>query len=299
MPQNISILCTFCGIGVQTIFSLLYMSLKSYGEFSDVVSTFFSVMSWSGIICGFVSMFTFKYVGGYEWRNVYKAILTLTPALFVLIFCIRSLLFIFTKSASSPTNGTILHIMVLVLIHTISVSIGSTVGLKFPINDTPCKVNMIPRHVPASPFYMSPGYLRVYGGIYLFISILVVLLTISESERRNSSLDSPKSFMIMTIFILILSSSNISLTFTFLKAKSDDYHWWWTSFMSPAFVSVIYLIYCFSFSYVSEGFQGFLPFLFNSTTYIVKSAVLFVVCGSAGFISSFLFLNNIISQYFI
>lgn len=298
IPKLISILCSFVGIGIQFIISAVFISFQSYNDIGEILAAFCSSLAFNGFFSGLISTYIFKSVGGYEWRNVYKAILTVVPSFYVIIFCIRSIFYIVSNSASIPTNGTVLRVLVLVLYHTIAVSIGAGIGVKLPANDSPCKVNMIPRHIPSPVYYLSPGFLRLYGGLYIFLQLIRILFALYESDRQNILINAPKYLITLIILLLITSSANVSIALTFLKAKHDDYQWWWNSFIAPAFVASFYLIYCLIIHYLTKEFV-FISFLFSLTTYLAQASFLLFVCGASGFICTFVFLYGILSKYTI
>lgn len=167
----------------------------------------------------------------------------------------------------------------------------------------PSQPNLIPRPIPAQKWYTNDFISILVGGILPFGAIFIELSFIMSSIwfHRYYFLF---GFLFLVFLILVITCAEISIVMCYFQLCSlvwsglnslltlQDWQWWWRSFLASgasSFYMFLYAIYYYTKLDV-EGFVGSL--LYFGYTLILCLGV-FVLTGTIGFASSFLFVKKI------
>ena len=294
-PRQTIHICILVGTGVQIIVTFFISSLFVYKSYSELIETLFNILPFCGLFAGFTSIKIIKFIGRSDWKHVYKGVLSFLPSFFVLIFSIKSMIHYGYASSGIPTNGTFLHIICLIIIHFICVSIGSYLSFKTPSIKPPCKVGMQANKIHRAPFYMKTNFMRITGGIYVFINLYKTIdfmfLCIVNKDIYESS---PYAFTLFFL-LLIITSSIVSLFYVYLQVWHGNYKWWWTSFSIPASVFMIYAFYAYN-NLKKYRVCSIISIIFSILDNITIAGSLAIACGSIGFFSTMLCLIKIYTK---
>jgi len=102
-------------------------------------------------------------------------------------------------------------------------------------------------------------------------------------------------FLFIVFIILILTCAEITIVMCYFQLCSEDYHWWWRSFLTSgasAFYMFLYSIFYFFTKLEIETFVSSL--LYFGYTFIMAFAF-FVSTGTIGYYACYLFVKKIYS----
>jgi hypothetical protein len=295
VPRNAIQICCLTGSGFQVLFTIFFASLFTYYSFVELIERIINILPWCGIFCGFVSIRILKFIGRYHWLSVYRATLTALPSFYVLIFSAKVFLHYFNSSVILPTNRTFLHVIYLLIVNCAMVSLGFYIGIKIYSNGPPVGVGSTPRKLHRPPFYMKGNLMKMCGGLFVYANIWktidFIYLSVINVSPYESSLSS--SFYFLLLFIVV--SAEVAIFYVYLQARHENFKWWWTSFIVPAFAFAYHLIYCFI-KLRKYKILNIITICFSVLNHIAIAGALGVACGAVGFTSAFLYLLYIYHQ---
>ena len=300
-PKTIHFLCTFFGAGIQVCLGLIITSLLcTFHTYSDILSLFLNVFSWLGFFGGFAAMKLFKKIGGFEWRSVFKATISLIPCIHFLLFSIRSFIYFCFDSTGSPTLRTVIHVIYLCCVHCITDAIGMYIGLKLILDTTWFKVNMIPKQIPLQPFYLSKLMIFSISGLYMFINLHRIIVFLFQNLWNEQLFSGYKTTVIYFVLLLCILSAEVSIFFVYIQVKKDNYKWWWTSFGCSSSIGLVVFLYSLYFfkssTHLNPSFSSLTLFLSDSFFY---SFLMALCCGMLGLASTLIFLMRVYSRFLI
>eukprot|EP01117_Protostelium_nocturnum_P020109 TRINITY_DN88_c0_g2_i1.p1 TRINITY_DN88_c0_g2~~TRINITY_DN88_c0_g2_i1.p1 ORF type:complete len:630 (+),score=205.75 TRINITY_DN88_c0_g2_i1:39-1892(+) len=300
-PQRPMLLSVLIGSGVQVfamalvtmIFAALgFLSPANRGALLSSMVVLFVVM---GVFAGYFSTRTFRMLKGNSWKKctVYTSITF--PGIAFAIFFVLDIAMATKGSSGAVPVGTLFSILLLwVGISTPLVFLGSYYAYKQPDVQQPVRTNQIPRQIPEQIWYMHPIFSILMGGILpfgaVFIELLFILTAIWAHQFYYIF-----GFLFLVFVILVITCSEISIIMCYFQLCSEDYHWWWRSFLtsgSSAFYMFLYAIYF----YRSLNLTEFVPKLLYFGYTLIMTFGFFVLTGAIGYFSCYLFIRKIYSQ---
>merc|ERR1719229_1984927 len=149
-----------------------------------------------------------------------------------LVFFILNLFIWGTKSSGAVPFTTMFAILVLWFgISVPLVFLGAFFGYKKAPVSLPVRTNQIPRQIPAQPWYISGVFSSLVGGILPFGAVFTELFFIMSSIWQHQFYYL-FGFLALVLIILIVTCAEISIALTYFQLTSEDYRWWWRSFLS-------------------------------------------------------------------
>ena len=169
--------------------------------------------------------------------------------------------------------------------------VGVWLGYRKPLADPPVKTNMVPRVVPLQAWYLHPLFTMVVGGILPFGAVFVELFFILSSMWMNQYYY-VFGFTLLVFVILIITCCEITIVLCYFQLCSEDYQWWWRSFMTSGSTALYVMIYsAVYFSRLEPDVWLTYMLYFGYMTMICLG--LFMLTGSAGFASNLWFTRKI------
>jgi len=172
---------------------------------------------------------------------------------------------------------------------------GSYFAYKKPVPENPVRTNQIPRQIPDQVWYMSPIFSILMGGILPFGAVFIELFFIL-SAIWGHQFYYIFGFLFIVLVILILTCSEITIVMCYFQLCSEDYHWWWRSYLTSgasAFYMFLYSIfYFFTKLEINKPVSALLYFGYTT----IMALAFFVMTGTLGFYACLLFTRMIYSQ---
>merc|ERR1712217_72447 len=158
--------------------------------------------------------------------------------------------------------------------------------------ELPVRTNQLPRAIPDQPWFIQPAFTVLVGGILPFAAVFTELFFIMSSLWQHQFYYL-FGFLALVLVILIVTCAEISIALTYFQLTSENYNWWWRSFLASG-SSALY-VFLYSILYFSSRLQ--IEKLVSTMLYFgymfIMSIVFFLLTGSIGTIASFYFVKVI------
>ncbi|PRP81375.1 hypothetical protein PROFUN_11062 [Planoprotostelium fungivorum] len=300
-PVRPMLLSVLLGSGVQIFgMTLITMIVAALGFLSPanrggLISSMVVLFVIMGIFAGYFSTRNFRMLKGNSWKkNTIFTALSFPGTVFTIFFILNMIMRVKGSSGAVPVV-TLLSILVLWTgISTPLVFLGSYLAYKQPAVQHPVRTNQIPRQIPEQVWYMHPVVSILMGGVLPFGAIFIELLFIF-SAIWGHKLYYIFGFLFMVFIILVLTCAEITIIMCYFQLCSEDYHWWWRSFLTSgasALYMFLYAIYYYTKLDLEESVSIMLYFGYT----LIMSLGFFVLTGAIGYASTFLFVSKIYAQ---
>mmetsp|Transcript_14632 Transcript_14632/g.19102 ORF Transcript_14632/g.19102 Transcript_14632/m.19102 type:complete len:667 (-) Transcript_14632:162-2162(-) len=297
-PSNPLWLSAACGTGAQIlcmsfltiIFSAMgFMSPARRGHLLVAELVFFAMM---GTVGGYVTARMYKTFKGKSWQQATLATAVAFPGLVFGVFLIMNIVALSQKSSDAVPPLMIIVLLVLWFgLSTPLVFLGAYFGYRQEVLDFPVNTSSIPRQIPDQPWFMGIPFTLAIGGILPFGSCFVELYYMMSSVWMDYYYY-VFGFLLMVFLILLVTCAEITILFTYFQLCSEDYHWWWRSFMNAGSTAIYVFLY--SVVYFKQLEASSLASYVLYFGYMgLASLALFVTMGFVGTVSS-LYFNKII-----
>ncbi|KAI3291181.1 hypothetical protein DTO002I6_6014 [Penicillium roqueforti] len=304
IPAYSGLLAPLVGSGMQLLFmasGLLLLSCLGILNPSfrgGFVSVGMGLFVFAGLFSGYFSGRLYKTFGGTAWRKNTLITALLFPGL---AFCLVLILNLFVWAQASSTAipfGTLIGLLALwLLIQVPLVYIGSWVGYVRAMPwEHPLKTNAIGRQVPPQPWYLRTPLGPVVTGVVPFAVLFIELLFLFKNLWQDKSgYYYVFGFLSAVSTVLIVTVVEVTVIATYSQLCSENYHWWWQSFLtggSSAFWIFAYCIWYYMFKLHITGFVSSLLFFSYS---FLACAVYGLLTGTVGFLAAYAFVRRVYS----
>lgn len=302
-PNYSDKLCTVIGSGIQLLIgSLIVLIIAALGFLAPLnMGSMITAIAVAFIIGapfgGFISSRLLNTINQeYSWKKnvINSGLFFIFPSL-MLYFVVNQ---IFKSNESSAVLTWKPFIDLLFLIGIIDLSLfflGSFVGIRFEPIKFPIRVNNIPRKIPKQPWFLSPLFTSIVGGLTVFSVYFVDVFFIFRSLWTNLSYYYLFGLLLFVFISMIIVSAEISICFVYLYLSYENYNWWWASFRIPASTGLVLFVY--SIFYMVNIYKP--PDASSIIIYLLFTAIfgfaLALTNGAAGMLFSFVFVKKIYS----
>lgn len=298
-PRHSKIFAVFIGSGVQILcmvfvcLILAVVGLLSPANRGSYIQAMLLLFTFMGSIAGYVSVRIYKMWRGDDWRTTALWAGLLFPGVaFTMFFGLNLLLWYRESSAAVPFPAMAIILALWLGISIPLVFIGAHRGYAKPAIEFPVRVHHIPRQIPKQAWYGRTLAVAAVGGILPFgaVSTELVFLMGSIWHHQFYYLF---GFLTVVVLILIITCAEISVAMTYFQLTSENYHWWWRSFLTSAFSGVYLFLYSLVYLSTKLHLIGFIPMALYLGYMALVSFAFFLVTGCVGAIASLLFVKGI------
>ena len=240
------LLAVYTGSGLQIIMcTIVLIFVAILGVLSPanpgaLMTAMLLLFVFMGSFAGYWSARLYKSFGGKKWKRSTILTATLYPGTVFVVFFIVNL-FVWNQGSSGAVPfSTMLALLVLWFLISVPLAfVGSYFGFKQEEIKNPVRYNQIPRQIPEQAWYMNPFISVLVGGILPFGAIFIELFFVMSSIW-NHQVYYVFGFTFIVLLILAATCAEISIVLIYFQLCSEDYHWWWRSFLTSG-SSAIYL----------------------------------------------------------
>ncbi|KAJ5538816.1 hypothetical protein N7494_008295 [Penicillium frequentans] len=303
-PAYSGLLAPLVGSGMQLLFMATgLLALSCLGVLNPsfrggFVSVGMGLFVFAGLFSGYFSGRLYKTFSGTAWRKNTLITALLFPGLTFLLVLILNL-FVWTQASSTAIPfGTLIGLLALwLLIQVPLVYLGSWVGyVRAKPWEHPLKTNAIARQVPPQPWYLSSPAGPLLTGLVPFAVLFIELLFVFKNLWQDKSgYYYVFGFLSAVSAVLIVTVIEVTVIATYSQLCSENYHWWWQSFLtggSSAFWIFAYCIWYYMFKLHVTGFVSTLLFFSYS---FLACTVYFLLTGTVGFLAAYAFVRRVYS----
>jgi len=298
-PNHSKLLCACVGSGVQMLgmacVTMLFAALGflSPAHRGGLLQSTLLLFTFMGVPGGFASARLYKLWGCDGWKEATLLTALLFPGgAFVIFFFLNFLIWGQASAGSVPFTTMFALIVLWFGISVPLVFLGAYLGYRKPALEIPVRVNQMPREIPLQPWYMKPIWSAAMGGVLPFGAVFTELFFIMSSIWQHQ-IYYMFGFLVLVLIILIITCAEIAIALTYFQLTSEDYQWWWRSFLCSGASGVYVFLY--SALYFSTKLQ--IDKVVSTMLYFgymfMMSVVFTLVTGSIGIISTFFFIRAI------
>eukprot|EP00252_Welwitschia_mirabilis_P005190 TRINITY_DN1567_c0_g1_i4.p1 TRINITY_DN1567_c0_g1~~TRINITY_DN1567_c0_g1_i4.p1 ORF type:complete len:644 (+),score=82.99 TRINITY_DN1567_c0_g1_i4:273-2204(+) len=301
-PPQSSLLCVYVGTGVQffgmTLVTMIFAMLGflSPSNRGGLMTAMVLLWVFMGLFAGYSSARLYKMFKGTNWKKTTLKTAFMFPGIVFCIFFVLNALIWGEKSSGAVPFGTMFALVLLWFgISVPLVFVGSYFGYKKPAIEDPVKTNKIPRQIPEQAWYMQPVFSILIGGILPFGAVFIELFFILTSIWLNQFYYI-FGFLFIVFVILIVTCAEITIVLCYFQLCSEDYHWWWRSYLTSGSSALYLLLYAIFYFFtkleITKLVSGILYFGYMT----IISYAFFVLTGTIGFYACFWFVRKIYSS---
>ena len=247
----------------------------------------------SGSVAGYVSARMYKFCDAKAWKlnTLYTA--AGLPGTLVGIFMVLNVFLSIAGAATAVSFVTLILLFGLWLcVSTPLVFVGSFLGFRADKLAVPTKINQIARIVPNLPWYSTPPFSILLGGILPFGSVCIELFFIMSALWLHQ-IYYFMGFLLVVVLILAATCAEVAVVMCYLQLCSEDHRWWWKSFWNCASAGLYLFLYSLWFLSSRLDLVGILPVVVYLTYMSMISVCFSLFCGSIGVVMSFWFNKTI------
>ena len=295
-PRFIGFLAPLVGSGTQLVFMACgLLTLSTFGVLNPsfrggFVSVGVGLFIFAGLISGFSSARIYKTFSGSDWRrNTLFTALLFPGALFFSLFTLN--LFVWAQGSSTALPfGTLVGLVALwLLIQLPLVYVGSWYGQHYgKPYEHPTKTSSVPRQIPEQPWYTTPAYSILLGGLVPFAVIFIELLFVFRNIWQDKSgYYYVFGFLSVVSFVNLVAVMEATVVATYIQLCAENYHWWWQSMLTGAGSAVWIFIYCVWFYMTKLHTQGFVSGMLFFYYCGVACGAYGILMGTVGFMTAY------------
>eukprot|EP00727_Mastigamoeba_balamuthi_P004264 m51a1_g13835 putative transmembrane 9 superfamily member 4-like (637) ;mRNA; r:508119-510590 len=298
-PRHPMLLSVLVGFGhqlfVMFVITMIFavLGFLAPANRGGLVTAMILLVSFSGVFAGYSSTRLYKFLKGVHWKKNTMMTAFLVPGIVFGVFMVLDFFIMGARSSGSVPFTTLLVIMSLWFCISLPlVFFGSYLAFRKPAISAPVGTNQIPRQIPDQVWYMSPTLSVLMGGILPFGAVFIELYFILSAVWGHQ-MYYIFGFLFIVFLILVITCAEISIVMTYFQLCSEDYHWWWRSFLTSAasaFYMFLYSVFYFATKLTIRSFVSGL--LYFGYTFIF-TVMFFCVTGYIGFWSTFYFVRKI------
>merc|ERR1712039_1031226 len=235
----------------------------------------------------------YKVFNGDDWKTATLLLAFLYPGVMFTVFFILNLFIWGQKSSGAVPFTTMFALLVLWFgISVPLVFLGSYFGFRKDAIDLPVRTNQIPRQIPAQPWFVQPVFTALIGGVLPFGAVFTELFFIMSSLWQHQFYYL-FGFLALVLIILIVTCAEISIALTYFQLTSENYNWWWRSFMASG-ASAMY-VFLYSILYFSSRLliEKTISIILYFGYMAIMSLLFFLLTGAIGTCASFVFVKAI------
>eukprot|EP01094_Clydonella_sp_ATCC50884_P003885 TRINITY_DN12998_c0_g1_i1.p1 TRINITY_DN12998_c0_g1~~TRINITY_DN12998_c0_g1_i1.p1 ORF type:complete len:671 (+),score=249.85 TRINITY_DN12998_c0_g1_i1:123-2015(+) len=287
------------GSGVQVVvmtvitlfFALLgFLSPAQRGGLMTAVVVLYVLM---GVFAGYFSARMYKTLRGENWKRCTILTAVSFPGSIFLIFFVLNLFLAYEGSSGYVPFQILVGIVALWFGVSIPlVFFGSYLGFKKPAPENPVRTNQIPRQIPQQVWYMQALPSCMMGGILPFGAVFIELFFILSSIWMHQFYYM-FGFLFIVFVILVVTCAEITIVMCYFQLCSEDYHWWWRSFLTSGSSALYVFLYSIFYFFTKLHITHFVSTLLYFGYMAMITIAFFVLTGVIGFYSCYFFVRKI------
>lgn len=283
----------FMAVGLVMLSALGILNPSLRGGF---ISFGVGLFVFAGLFSGYFSARVYRTFDGQDFlRNAMVTALLFPGLAFGLIFILN--LFVWAQASSTAIPfGTLIALLLLWLfIQLPLVYVGSKYGyMRGGAWEHPTKTSLIPRQIPQQAWYIKRTRSVLLAGLIPFAVIFIELLFVFQSVWSDKSgYYYVFGFLSVVSLILIVTVAETTVVTIYIQLCSENYNWWWQSFLVGGGSSVWVFLYCVWYYFAKLHITGFVSSMLFFTYSFLACLVYGLLTGTVGFLSAYAFVRRI------
>ncbi|KAK7181904.1 multispanning membrane [Paraphaeosphaeria sporulosa] len=301
-PAYAGLFSAVVGSGTQLIFATVgIIILSAVGVLNPsfrggYISVGIGLWLFGGLFAGYFSSRLYRTFGLEDWQQNVLCTASLVPGLlFAAIFILNLFVWIQASSTALPFTTLVALIALWLFVQLPLAYIGGWYGYtQAGAYNHPIKANAIPRQVPPHSWYLRSMQTFLFAGFAPFMVMYIELLFVFKSLWLDKSgYYYVFGFMSVVGVILGVTVVEAAVVATYLQLCSENYHWWWQSFLAGSSSALWIFGYLAYYFWTKLNITGFMSGLLFFAYGALACAVYGLLVGTIGFLASYVFVRRI------
>jgi len=302
-PAYPAMFAAMLGSGYQLVALALLVTLVAiagtlYMEHGAVTTSIIAVHALTSVVNGYVS-------GGFyaqqfyphpapSWIRTMLLSAILFPAICGMVGVFLNVLALSYETVHALPLGTVVAMAMIFFFVTLPlVVVGTILGRHWNgKRDVPCRVTVIPRPIPAKPWFARQSVLIPVTGVLPFGAIFIEMYFLFTSFW-NYKFYYVYGFMLLVLCILIVVCACVAIVATYFLLNAEDYRWQWMSFLASGSTAGYVFLYSIYYFLAKTSMHGLLQTSFYFGYTAIFCASLFLMCGTIGAVGASVFVRTI------
>ncbi|KAA0149767.1 hypothetical protein FNF27_06824 [Cafeteria roenbergensis] len=302
LPSGLNLLTAFVGAGshlfattliiiVAAVTGIIHVSRRG-----AVISSLVVVYTLTTAIGGFVSARLYRKLrgdAGHSWAwNILLSILVFPAVIGTAFVAANSTAFAHGSSQAVPFGTILLVLGGFVVIGVPLGVVGGAVGRRTLPYKPPARPSARARAIPSPPIWHSfPVQLFLAG--FLPFSAISIELHFLFAAVWGHKVYTLFGILLIVFALLTVVCASIVVGLVYFQLASEDYRWWWRSFLCGGMVGVFIFAYAVFFYHGHTDMTGLLQASFFFGYMASVAAAFFLMFGAVGFTAAFAFVHTI------
>merc|ERR1712076_305505 len=135
---------------------------------------------------------------------------------------------------------------------------GSFMAFRRPAIEPPIRVNNIPLEIPVLEWHRNPIFSVLSGGVIPFAATFIEIFFIMSSVWMHQFYY-VFGFLFIVFVVLLITCAEISIVMGYFHLCTEDYHWWWRSFLTSGSSALYLFVYSIFYFFTKIEIVGFVP----------------------------------------
>lgn len=300
-PPNRMLLSVLVGSGMQffcmAFFTIVialfgFLSPSNRGALSTFIIIFYILLSF---VSSFVTGYIYRFFGGENWKLNMLLGPVLVPSVLFATVLVLNFFLISQDSSDALPFGTMLSVIFIWFTISVPLSVaGYILQSKRSLLSVPVRTNQIPRQIPPQHWYVRTVPIMLMCGLFPFGSISVELYFIYSSVWFNK-IFYMFGFLFLCFLLMVATTVLVSVLAIYYSLCGENHRWHWKAMFVGGSCSIYVFLHALFFirNEVLSGVASVILFLGYS---MIISVLIFLMCGSLGFLASLFFVRSIYAQ---
>jgi hypothetical protein len=155
------------------------------------------------------------------------------------------------------------------------------------------RTNKVPREIPKNELWYRHPVIQLFMAGFLPFSAIYIELHYIFAAIWGHKIYSLFGILFLAFIMLSIVASFITIALLYFQLVREDHQWWWKSFYNGGSTGLFILCYSFFYFFHRSNMDGVLQGSYYFGYMGVVSYGFFLMLGSVGFYSSFVFTSYI------
>ncbi|KAI0478911.1 Nonaspanin [Xylariaceae sp. FL0804] len=301
-PEYGYLLAPLVGSGMQLLFMALGLILLSaFGILNPsfrggFLSAGVGLFVFAGVFSGYFSARVYRTFDGRNFgKNALVTACLFPGLLFGLVFILNLFVWAQASSTAIPFGTLIAMVLLWLCIQVPLVYLGSWYGfVRTGPWEHPTKTTGIPRQIPRQAWYIKSLQAILLAGLIPFTVIFIELLFVFQSMWQDKSgYYYVFGFLSVVSLILIITVAEVTVVTVYVQLCSENYHWWWQSFLIGGGSAVWVFLYSLWYYFVKLHITGFVSSMLFFVYTFIACCVYGLLTGTVGFLTAYTFIRRL------
>lgn len=310
-PSHLELFAAMVGTGWQLVVLILFVILYAmagpflhgnmYEDRGEMISTFIVSYALSSAVAGYASGSFYRQFFpttrselNSQWQKAMIYTIVLFPALIVSIVAVLNCIAIYYDTISAIPVSVVLKVAAIWALVALPLAVVGTIFGRHWMgkSEPPCRVNSIPRPIPAAPWYCAPAFIIPVSGILPFGSIFIEMYFIFTAFW-SYKFYYVYGFMLLVYVILAMVTVCTTIVAVYFVLNAENYNWHWIALGSAGSTAgYVFLYSIFYFCYKTQ-MSGLLQISYYFGYMSLFCLAMFFMCGALGAWGASMFVHKI------